>query len=67
MSEIQKQATELLYKKYGKMYLSKDHTAKELGIGLATLDRMRLDGQIKSSKIRGSVKFSLAEVAKFIE
>ena len=49
------------------MYLDKGRTAKELGVSIPTLDRMRLDGEIKSSKIRGSVKFALAEIAKFMD
>ena len=67
MSQTQKDITELLYKRHRKMYLGKEATAKELGVGIATLDRMRLDGEIKSSKIRGSVKFALAEIAKFMD
>ena len=66
MSDVQKQVTELLYSKHGKMYLNKEDTAKELDVTPATLDRMRNDGEIKSSTIRGSIKFSLTEIAKFI-
>ncbi len=63
----QQLAIELLYKKHDKLYLDKDTTAHELDIGIATLDRMRINGEIKASSIKGSVKFSLTEIAKFIK
>ena len=62
----QQLAIDMLYKKHDKLYLNKEDTAQELGIGRATLDRMRIDGEIKSSSIKGSIKFSLSEIAKFI-
>lgn len=61
----QQTVIDLLYKKHGKLYLNKEETAKELDVGRATLDRMRQTGEIKSSKIKGSIKFSLTEIAKF--
>jgi len=61
----QKLAIDLLYQKYSKLYLSKDETAQELGLGIATIDRMRETGELKSSKIKGSIKFALTEIAKF--
>ena len=63
----QKLAIDLLYSKYGKLYLSKDESATELGLGIATIDRMRETGELKSSKIKGSIKFALTEIAKFIK
>lgn len=63
----QKLAVELLYSKHEKLYLSKEEAMQELGVGLATIDRMRQTGELKSSKIRGSIKFSLTEIAKFIK
>jgi len=62
----QHEAIKFLHDIYGSYYLDKATTAKILGIGTATVDRMREAGEIKSSKIRGSVKFSLSEIAKFI-
>jgi len=62
----QKMAVDLLYSKYGKIYLDKEEAARALGIGRATIDRMRQTGELKSSKIKGSIKFSLPEIAKFI-
>ena len=61
----QQQIIELLHNKHGKLYLNKEETAKELGLGIATIDRMRQTGELKSSKIKGSIKFSLSEIAKF--
>lgn len=58
-------AVDLLYSKYGKLYLDKEETARVLGVGRATIDRMRQTGEIKSSKIKGSIKFALTEIAKF--
>ena len=69
MNQIQEQrklAAEMLYERHGKLFLGKIATAHELDIGRATLDRMRLDGQIKGSKIRGSIRFALTEIARFI-
>lgn len=63
----QKLVTELLYNKHGRLYLSKEETAIELGVTRATIDRMRQTGELKSSKIKGSIKFSLTEIAKFIK
>ena len=63
----QKLAIDLLYSKHGKLYLDKEATALELGVGRATIDRMRQTGELKSSKIKGSVKFALTEIAKFIQ
>lgn len=61
----QETARELLYTKWDKLYLNKEETASELGVARATIDRMRQTGEIKSSTIRGSVKFSIAEIVKF--
>jgi excisionase family DNA binding protein len=61
----QKQLIQLLHEKHGKLYLTKEEAAKELGVGVATIDRMRQTGDLKSSKIKGSIKFSLSEIAKF--
>ncbi len=63
----QKLAIDLLYNKHSKLYLSKEETATELGLGIATIDRMRETGELKSSKIKGSIKFALTEIAKFIK
>ncbi len=63
----QKLAIDLLYSKHGKLYLDKEETAHELGVARATIDRMRQTGEIKSSKIKGSIKFALTEIAKFIK
>lgn len=63
----QQLAIDLLYKKHDKLYLDKETTAHELDIGRATLDRMRENGEIKSSSIKGSIKFSITEIAKFIK
>lgn len=52
---------------YMSSFLTKKQTAKELGgISTATLDRMRKEGLISSKKVRGSVRFNIKEVARFI-
>ena len=61
----QQQLIKMLHDKHDKLYLTKEETAKELGLGVATIDRMRETGELKSSKIKGSIKFSLTEIAKF--
>ena len=65
-TQSQKLAIELLYSKHNKLYLDKEETAVELDVARATIDRMRINGELKSSKIKGSIKFALTEIAKFI-
>lgn len=57
---------ESLRKQYGTALLSKHQAAKELSISRATLDRMRLDGQIKSQRIGQQVRFNATEVARIV-
>ena len=54
---------EHLYKKYKKSLLSKKEAAAELSISIATLDRIRQQGLIKSRKVRGGVFFTITEIA----
>ncbi len=61
----QQQLIKMLHEKHGKLYLSKEEIAKELGLTVPTIDRMRQTGELKASKIKGSIKFSLSEIAKF--
>lgn len=57
---------EHLYKKYKKSLLNKKEAAEELNISIATLDRIRQQGLIKTRKIRGGVFFTINEIAAFI-
>jgi predicted site-specific integrase-resolvase len=57
---------EQLYKKYKKSLLSKKEAAKELNISIATLDRLRKQGLIRSKKVGGGIYFTLNELATFI-
>lgn len=66
-TDNQQMAVDLLYRQYGKLYLNKDESVQVIGTSVATLDRMRQTGEIKASKIKGSIKFSLTELAKFID
>jgi len=67
MNSDKQMLCDLLSKRYKGIYLSKAQVCRELGVGLATLDRMRDDGEIKSVKIRGSVRIPVTEITKFIE
>jgi len=61
-----------LYKKYGKVALSKQELAKELGLGLSTISKMMSEGVglpnfIKvGTAINSRVLFPLDEVASFL-
>ncbi len=57
---------ESLRKQYGTALLNKHQAAKELSISRATLDRMRLEGQIKSQKIGKQIRFNVKEVSRVI-
>ena len=63
----QEKIEKVLQNKYNTMLLGKKETAREIGkVSTATLDRLRKNGEIASKKILGQVKFSVAEVARFI-
>ena len=55
-----------LYQKYKKSLLSKKEAAEELNISIATLDRLRKQGLIRSKKVGGGIYFTLNELATFI-
>ena len=57
---------EQFYKKYKKSLLSKKEAAEELNISIATLDRLRKQGLIRSKKVGGGIYFTLNELATFI-
>lgn len=57
---------EKLYQKYKKSLLKKKEAAEELNISMATLDRLRKQGLIKSKRIGGGIYFTLNELATFI-
>ncbi len=59
--------TDILLKKYEKIMLTKKETAKELGVGEATVDRIRKQPKgIKSKKILGQIMFPINEVARYL-
>ncbi len=51
---------------YGTALLSKAQAAKELSISRATIDRMRLSGEITSKKVGSQVRFSVIEIARIV-
>ena len=57
---------EKLYQKYKKSLLKKKEAAEELNISMATLDRLRKQGLIRSKRIGGGIYFTLNELATFI-
>ena len=57
---------ENIQQRYKKSLLSKKEAARELNISIATLDRLRAQGLIKSKKIKGAVFFTINELALFI-
>ena len=65
-NENTRQALDFIYNRYGRMYLKKKEASKELGVSEATFDRMRKDGEIDFSLVRGSVRVPIAEIIKFL-
>ena len=66
LKEMEEKKKELK-SQYLSSLLTKKQTAKELGgISTTTLDRMRKEGLIVSKKVRGSVRFRIDEVARFL-
>ena len=66
IKEIEEKKKELK-SEYMSSLLTKKQTAEELGgISVTTLDRMRKEGLIVSKKVRGSVRFSIEEVARYL-
>jgi DNA-binding Xre family transcriptional regulator len=61
----EKEFVEILRNNYKRMLLTKKETAQELNISIQTLDRMRKNGELKSTKVLGSIMFSLNEIARF--
>ena len=66
MFENQLQFAEQLRKQYGTALLSKGQAAKELSVSRATIDRMRLSGEISSKKIGQQIRFNVKEIARVI-
>lgn len=56
-----------LENKYKKFLLNKQETASELNISQSTLNRSRLNGKIQSTKVGGSVMFSINAIVSFSE
>jgi hypothetical protein len=49
-----------------KMLLTKRETAKELSVSEATVDRLRVAGELQSKKVLGQIMFKLDEIARFL-
>ncbi len=47
-----------------RLLYGREEAAKALGVSLRTLDQMHAERQIIATKIRGSVRFSLAELER---
>ena len=56
-----------LQQRYKKSLLSKVEVANELNVSIATLDRLRKSGGIRSKRILGGVFFTLKELASFLD
>jgi excisionase family DNA binding protein len=66
MFENQLKFAEQLKAQYGTALLSKAQTAKELSVSRATIDRMRLSGEITSKKVGSQIRFSVKEIARLV-
>ncbi|WP_415407977.1 helix-turn-helix domain-containing protein [Sulfurovum sp. CS9] len=57
----------LLRETYKRSLINKEEAARELGgISTETVDRMRRNGEIESKQVRGQIKFSITEIARFM-
>jgi len=66
MFENQLKFAEQLKLQYGTALLSKVQAAKELSVSRATIDRMRLAGEITSQKVGSQIRFNVREIARII-
>ncbi len=67
MQTMQKEEfIKMLRDAYNKMLLTKRETAKELSISEATLDRLRIAGELNSKKVLGQIMFSVHEIARYL-
>ena len=66
MFENQIKFAEQLKAQYGTALLSKVQAAKELSVSRATIDNMRLSGEIKSTKVGSQVRISVKEIARIV-
>lgn len=56
-----------LQQRHKKSLLSKKETAQEIGVSLATIDRLRKSGEIKAKKVGGGIFFTINEIALFLD
>jgi excisionase family DNA binding protein len=47
-------------------YLSRPAVAELLNVSTRTLDRLKASGDIRFTRVRGQVRFSLLDVAKYL-
>jgi len=47
--------------------LTKREAADRLRVSVRTLDRLRSEGGVKATKVRGAVRFSEAEIQRYID
>ena len=55
-----------LQNRYGNALLSKVQAANELSVSRATIDNMRLSGEIKSTIVGSQVRISVKEIARIV-
>ena len=55
-----------IQQRYKKLLLNKKETAKELGISISTLDRLRRTGYLRERRIGGGIFFTIDEIVNFI-
>lgn len=59
---------EQIQKRHKKSLLNKKEAAQELGnISVATIDRLRQSGMLRSKKVGSKIYFTISEIASFIE
>jgi predicted site-specific integrase-resolvase len=67
MSMKQKEFLEIIQMRYGRTILNKKEAAIELGgVSIATIDRLRRDGKLKSRPIRGQIMFTYDSIFTYI-
>lgn len=67
MKESQKFVMQNIQERYkGAFMLSKRETASEIRVSEMTIDRLRKEGDISSTKIGGQIFFSIVEISRFL-
>jgi len=64
--KVEYQAELLTIQHGGKLLLSRKRTAFLLDVSPMTIDRLREDGAIVSTMVRGQVKFKVMEISRYM-